>query len=277
VKHVLPDYIRYAHRRLDVSTEGTAETLAAVDEWMLAFEVLWDASPRRWGAAAASMIEAFEQGEDGPLVLHSLAEEVGGEGARRARRLHLPSEPLKLDFVAADVRRHRGRDRRPGRRMVYDLPSRGAPRSGARRVAHGIPPAACRCRGQRPRLAASRLGARSGVRAAVGHRHREPADRPARGGAGQGPLQRTSTSRARPRPRPRPCCGPVRTVGGSGLTNSGMPASSCPRSGPGSSRCATSTAAEPPATHRRQPSGQQSHCAPEMGNTVPDIRSTARS
>ena len=105
VEDVLPAFIRYGHRRLEVSPEATAETLAAVDEWMPAFEVLRDASPAVQWRATASMIEAFEHGEHGPLVLHSLAEEVGGPKALdELDDSPLPSEPLVLDAIAADVR-----------------------------------------------------------------------------------------------------------------------------------------------------------------------------
>ena len=105
VEQVLPAFIRYAHQRLEVSPEATDETLAAVDEWMPAFARLRDASPAvRW-RATASMIEAFEHGEHGPLVLHSLAEEVGGPPVLDdLDDSPLPSEPLVLDRVAADVR-----------------------------------------------------------------------------------------------------------------------------------------------------------------------------
>ena len=105
VEDVLPAFIRYAHRRLEVSPEATAETLAAVDEWLPAFEVLCDASPARRWRATASLIEAFEHGEHGPLLLHSLAEEVGGPKALDdLDDVPLPPEPLVLDAIAADVR-----------------------------------------------------------------------------------------------------------------------------------------------------------------------------
>ncbi len=105
VEDVLPAFIRYAHRRLEVSKEATAETLAAVDEWLPVFAQLRDASPAvRW-RATASMIEAFQQGEHGPLLLHSLAEEVGGATVLDdLDDSPLPAEPLVLDTIAVDVR-----------------------------------------------------------------------------------------------------------------------------------------------------------------------------
>lgn len=105
VEQVLPAFIRHAHQRLEVSPEATQETLAAVDEWLPAFVRLRDASPAKTWRATASMIEAFEHGEHGPLLLHSLAEEVGGPTVLDdLDDSPLPAEPLVLDHVAADVR-----------------------------------------------------------------------------------------------------------------------------------------------------------------------------
>ncbi len=105
VEQVMPAFIRYAHQRLEVSSEATQETLAALDEWMPVFNRLRDAAPAQTWRATASMIEAFEHGEHGPLVLHSLAEEVGGPAVLDDLDASpLPAEPLVLDHVAADVR-----------------------------------------------------------------------------------------------------------------------------------------------------------------------------
>ncbi len=104
VEEVLPAFIRYAHRRLEVSAAATAETLAAVDEWMPVFALLRDAAPAvRW-REISPLIEAFESGEHAPLLLHSLAEGVGGPDVLDGLDTEpLPAEPLVLDHVAADV------------------------------------------------------------------------------------------------------------------------------------------------------------------------------
>ncbi|MEO7422150.1 MAG: hypothetical protein ABIU87_07135 [Ornithinibacter sp.] len=105
VAQVLPPFIRHAHERLGVPEEATAETLAAVDEWMPAFEALRVAAAVvRW-RDVSPMIEALEAGDPGPLLMHRLAEEVGGQQALDALDAEpLPAEPLDLDRVAADVR-----------------------------------------------------------------------------------------------------------------------------------------------------------------------------
>jgi hypothetical protein len=105
VGRVLPAFVRYAHSRLDVSPEATAETLAAVDEWMPVFDSLRNAAPARQWREVASLVEAFEHGDQAPLILHSLADEVGGPAALDGLDAEpLPAEPLVLDDVAADVR-----------------------------------------------------------------------------------------------------------------------------------------------------------------------------
>jgi len=105
VEQVLAAFIRFAHRRLGVAPEGTAETLAAVDEWMPGFEVLYEGPAVRQWRELGPLIEAFQQGERGPLLLHSLAEEVGGPEALDSLDAEpLSAEPLVLDAVAADVR-----------------------------------------------------------------------------------------------------------------------------------------------------------------------------
>jgi hypothetical protein len=105
VEPVLPALIRYAHGRLAVPGAATAETLAAVEEWMPVFAILRSAtSAVRW-REMAPMIQAFEQGQHGPLFLHSLAEEVGGQEVLDALDAEpLPDEPLVIDSMAADVR-----------------------------------------------------------------------------------------------------------------------------------------------------------------------------
>lgn len=105
VERVLPAFIRFAHRRLGVAAEATAETLAAAGEWMPVFDALRDAAPAvRW-REIGSLVAAFEHGEPGPLVLHSLAGEVGGPDVLEDLDAEpLPAEPLVLDGVAADVR-----------------------------------------------------------------------------------------------------------------------------------------------------------------------------
>ncbi len=105
VQEVLPAFIRFAHRRLGVPASATAETLAAVAEWMPTFEVMCEApAARRW-REIGPLVEAFEHGVHGPLLQYSLAEEVGGQEALDALDTEpLPQEPLVLDDVAADVR-----------------------------------------------------------------------------------------------------------------------------------------------------------------------------
>ncbi len=105
VPDVLPAFVRHAHERLGISGAATADTLAAVVEWMPAFEALCDAAPAARWRQIGTMMEAFDQGDHAPLLLQSLADEVGGQEALD----HLDAEPLPagrpaLDEVAADVR-----------------------------------------------------------------------------------------------------------------------------------------------------------------------------
>jgi|GEM_PF-403308 hypothetical protein len=104
VEQVLPAFIRYAHQRLAVPRHATHETIAAVDEWMPEFHALCATPAIADFRATASMIAALQQGDFGPIMLHSLAEQVGGPEALDALDdAPLPTEPLVLDHVPADV------------------------------------------------------------------------------------------------------------------------------------------------------------------------------
>lgn len=104
VPEVLPAFVRYAHARLGVPPAGTAETLAAIDQWLPAFTTLVGApAAARW-REVSWMVEAFERGDTGPLMLQSLADDVGGRAALDTLDAEpLPPEPLDLDAVAPDV------------------------------------------------------------------------------------------------------------------------------------------------------------------------------
>jgi hypothetical protein len=105
VPTTLPAFVRYAHERLGVTRPSTEDTLAAVDEWMPAFERLRTTGPAvRW-RQVGTMIEAFEQGDHAPLLLQSLADEVGGpEALDTLDSEPLPEERPSVDAVAPDVR-----------------------------------------------------------------------------------------------------------------------------------------------------------------------------
>lgn len=105
VSQVLPLFIRYSHERLGVPDDATAETLAAVDTWLPAFDGLRVAPGVVQWREVSPLIEAFEAGDHGPLLMHRLAEEVGGPQALNTLDAEpLPAEPLDLDRVAGDVR-----------------------------------------------------------------------------------------------------------------------------------------------------------------------------
>ena len=105
VPDALPAFVGYAHERLGISAAARADTLAALDEWMPAFERLLSAgAAARWREVEA-MVEAFELGDHAPLVLHTLADEVGGQEALdHLDGTPLPPERPQLDEVAPDVR-----------------------------------------------------------------------------------------------------------------------------------------------------------------------------
>ncbi|WP_143598286.1 hypothetical protein [Phycicoccus duodecadis] len=105
VADVLPAFVRYAHAQLGAPASATAETLAAIQEWLPAFTTLRRApAVARW-REIGGMVDAFERGDTGPLMLRSLADEVGGPAALDALDADpLPEEPLALDAVAPDVR-----------------------------------------------------------------------------------------------------------------------------------------------------------------------------
>ncbi len=105
VGSTLPAFIRYAHARLAVAADATAETLAAVDQWLPSYDALRQAGPAARWRELGSMIEAFEHGDVAPLTLHSLAEEVGGQDALDTLDAEpLPREDPVLDGLPLDVR-----------------------------------------------------------------------------------------------------------------------------------------------------------------------------
>ncbi|WP_082589384.1 hypothetical protein [Nostocoides sp. Soil756] len=105
VADVLPAFARFAHAQLGAPAEATAETLAAVQEWLPVFTTLRRApAVARW-REIGGLVDAFERGDTGPLLVHSLADEVGGPAALDALDAEpLPSEPPALDTVPPDVR-----------------------------------------------------------------------------------------------------------------------------------------------------------------------------
>ena len=105
VPEVLPAFVRYAHEQLGVSRASTEDTLAAVAQWGPVFDELSVAGSVANWRRLVPMIEAFEHGDHAPLLLHTLADEVGGPDALD----DLDAEPLPtgrptLDAVATDVR-----------------------------------------------------------------------------------------------------------------------------------------------------------------------------
>ncbi|GAA4399128.1 hypothetical protein GCM10023168_05990 [Fodinibacter luteus] len=105
VGDVLPAYVRFAHARLGVAEPGTSETLAVVAACRDVFDALRHSAAVADWREVAPLIDAFEHGDPSPLVLHTLAREVGGADALdRLDTDPLPDEPLDTARVPADVR-----------------------------------------------------------------------------------------------------------------------------------------------------------------------------
>ena len=105
VPAVLPDFVRFAHEEMAITPAATAETLAAVDDWMPTFERLMVASSAARWREVGHLVEAFESGDHAPLLLHSLAEEVGGREALDSLEADpLPSGRPAVDAVEEDAR-----------------------------------------------------------------------------------------------------------------------------------------------------------------------------
>jgi hypothetical protein len=105
VPEVLPAFVRYAHERLGVSRASTEDTLAAVAQWGPMFDELSVAGSVANWRRLAPMIEAFEHGDHAPLLLQTLADEVGGPDALEGLDAEpLPPERPTLGAVATDVR-----------------------------------------------------------------------------------------------------------------------------------------------------------------------------
>ncbi|MGA8046447.1 MAG: hypothetical protein WCA30_09290 [Dermatophilaceae bacterium] len=104
IPRVLPRIVRFAHRTRGISPERTAETLAAIDEWVPVLEV-----SRATGITAAlrqsnDLYAAAMSGDLGPLMRHRLVETLGSDEAVAALddSPH-PDEELDLAAVPDDL------------------------------------------------------------------------------------------------------------------------------------------------------------------------------
>lgn len=104
IPRVLPVIVRFAHRTRGISPERTAETLAAIDEWIPVFE-----ASRATGITAAlrksnELYAAAMSGDLGPLIRHRLIEALGSEEAvATLDDAPHPDEELDLSAVPEDL------------------------------------------------------------------------------------------------------------------------------------------------------------------------------
>lgn len=109
IPRVLPRIVRFAHRTRGISPERTAETLAAIDEWLPVLEI-----SRATGITAAlrqsnELYAAAMSGDLGPLMRHRLLERLGSEEAVDALDdVPHPDEELDLGSVPEDLRERVG-------------------------------------------------------------------------------------------------------------------------------------------------------------------------
>ena len=104
IPSVLPRIVRFAHRTRGISPERTAQTLAAIEEWLPVLEV-----SRATGITAAlresnDLYAAAMSGDPAPLMRHRLVQTLGSDAAVAALddSPH-PDEELDLAVVPEDL------------------------------------------------------------------------------------------------------------------------------------------------------------------------------